>query len=119
MRTDECSYYLRCVQRLDFGDGPGGAVYQHQLNVIVRFISKNKPGNLDEIRNHDISHILRQIESESAPIETEILTDGKHGGARRGPVENHSDQGDMASYQEKIFVNPQDLQDDVQIHRMA
>ncbi|KJA17003.1 hypothetical protein HYPSUDRAFT_1045801 [Hypholoma sublateritium FD-334 SS-4] len=59
------SSYLTVVKRLDFGDGPGGAVYQHQLNVIVRFIGKNEPHFLDDIREaHDISHILTQIERE-------------------------------------------------------
>lgn len=54
----------------DFGDGPGGAVYQHQLNTFVRYLSKRSPTDLNDVgRGHNISDILRQIESESAQME--------------------------------------------------
>ena len=52
----------------DFGDGPGGAVYQRQLNVFVRYLYKI--GAQDELRwlqhwQHNISDILEQIKREA------------------------------------------------------
>ena len=60
----------------DFGDGPGGAVYQQRLNVILRYFRKIYP---DDFYNqftafgHDISDILQQIESESTPMATVVV----------------------------------------------
>ncbi|KJA16995.1 hypothetical protein HYPSUDRAFT_1045692 [Hypholoma sublateritium FD-334 SS-4] len=63
------SYYIICVQRLDFGDGPGGIIYQQQLNVIVRYASKKHPDSLETLRrHHNISEILSQIEGQSVPL---------------------------------------------------
>ena len=56
----------------DFGDGPGGAVYQHQLNVFVRYLYKM--GAQDELNllqswGHNISDILGQIKREAQYME--------------------------------------------------
>ena len=56
----------------DFGDGPGGAVYQHQLNVFVRYLYKM--GAQDELNllqswGHNISDILEQIKREAQYME--------------------------------------------------
>ena len=48
----------------DFGDGPGGAVYQHQLNVFVRYLYKiGAQDALDNLHllGHNIRDILEQI----------------------------------------------------------
>ena len=56
----------------DFGDGPGGAVYQHQLNVFVRYLYKiGAQGALDDLHRlgHNISDILEQINREAQYME--------------------------------------------------
>ncbi len=41
-------------------------MYKQHLNTIVRFASQEVPTQLEELgRAHNISHILRKIESES------------------------------------------------------
>ena len=55
----------------DFGDGPGGAVYQRQLNVFVRYLYKiGAQYLLDELHRlgHNISDILGQIKREAQYI---------------------------------------------------
>ena len=57
----------------DFGDGPGGAVYQHQLNVFVRYLYKiggqDALDNLQHWYHHNISDILEQIKREAQCME--------------------------------------------------
>ena len=56
----------------DFGDGPGGAVYQHQLNVFVRYLCKiGAQDALDTLQRwgHNISDILEQIKREAQYME--------------------------------------------------
>lgn len=49
----------------DFGDGVGGSVYQHQLNVAVRYLSQSTPSYLNEIEEtHAIADILAQMDIE-------------------------------------------------------
>ena len=56
----------------DLGDGPGGAVYQHQLNVFVRYLYKiGGQYALDTLQSwgHNISDILGQIKREAQYME--------------------------------------------------
>ena len=56
----------------DFGDRPGGAVYQRQLNVFVRYLYKiGSQGALDALQHHhhNISDILEQIKREAQYME--------------------------------------------------
>ena len=58
----------------DFGDGPGGAVYQHQLNVFVRYFYKiGAQDTLDVLPHwgHNISDILEQIKREAQYMKKE------------------------------------------------
>ena len=55
----------------DFGDGPGGAVYQRQLNVFVRYLYKTGAQHvLNSLHHHhNISDILEQIKREAQYME--------------------------------------------------
>ncbi|KJA17026.1 hypothetical protein HYPSUDRAFT_46811 [Hypholoma sublateritium FD-334 SS-4] len=76
MVSPETSHYLDCVKRLDFGDGPGGAVYQQQLRAFVRFIRQEGHSFKHSIGDSDdIYSILGQIESEPTLMETDEETE--------------------------------------------
>ena len=84
----------------DFGDGPGGAVYQQRLNDILRYFRKIYP---DDFYNqftafgHVISDILQQMESESTPMATVVV----------GSEEQNQDEPDTSAVaDEETEENP-------------
>ncbi|KJA14255.1 hypothetical protein HYPSUDRAFT_208848 [Hypholoma sublateritium FD-334 SS-4] len=102
--------YLSCVQRLDFGDGPGGTVYRQQLNVIVRHVSKKQPFAMRGIeRDHKISDILDQIARESAKTETDMEAEQQelNATAAASPAANGEQQESAAANEEQLEIKKQ------------